>query len=100
MATASEDQPQPVVFDLFIVPRNGSPRCGADPLGESSLHGFEAAAPSHGINSFETAGGNEPCSWVPWHAFPRPPFQRCRKGIVQRVLGEVKVADEADQSGV
>lgn len=120
--TAGEDQSQPVVLDLLVVPRGGVAAIGGKPLGELrrpravALAGLvipavagslgqigyrraEPGTPPDSVDALEAAGGNEPGPRIGRHAVARPLLQRRTKGIVQRFLGQIEVAEQADQRG-
>ncbi len=96
---AGEDQPQPVVLDPLVLPRRGILGLGVEPRGELRLRGVEAGAAADAVDGLEAAGRNQPRPGVGGHAIPRPLLERRREGIVQRVLGEVEVAEHADEGG-
>ena len=96
---AGEDQPEPVVLDGLIVPPHRVTRFGVESLGENRLRCIEPVAPPHAVDGLETAGRNEPRSGISGRSIARPLLHRRDVGIVQRVLGEVEVAKQADQGG-
>jgi hypothetical protein len=50
------------------------------------------------INGFESGRRNQPWSRVAGYSTPRPQAQRSRKGFVHRLLGKIKITEQADQS--
>jgi hypothetical protein len=96
---AGEDQPQPVVLDVFVAaPRR---RVGNDRLHLLGhlVQGIEAGALADVVDRLEAAGGDEPRPGVGRHAFLGPLLQSGLEGIVQRFFGEIEVAEQADQGG-
>jgi hypothetical protein len=43
--------------------------------------------------------GREPCPGIGWRAVARPPLGRDGERLLNGLLGEVEVAEEADQGG-
>ena len=85
---------------LLVVPRRRHRGAvGVELLGELRQRGVEPGAPAHAVDRLEAAGRNEPRPRIGRHAVARPLLQRRREGIVQRLLGEVEVAEQADQRG-
>src|SRR6266571_1569593 len=60
---------------------------------------YLAARLAQPVDRLESASGDEPRARIRRHAFDRPALHRRRKRILQRLLGEVEVAEEADQGG-
>src|SRR6185295_1410866 len=50
------------------------------------------------INGFESGSRNQPWSWCAGYPTRRPQAERSRKGFVHRLLGQIKIAEQADQS--
>src|SRR6266705_1096764 len=50
------------------------------------------------INGFESGRRNQPWSRVTGYSTQRPQAQRSRKGFVHRLLGKIKITEQADQS--
>ncbi len=94
---AGEDQPQPVVRERAV--RGFAARVilgelvfqGGHPLERVALalQGLLTAQP---VDRFAAAGGQDPRSRRPGDAFARPVFERGRKRVLERVLGELEVA--------
>ena len=59
----------------------------------------ETRAPPHAVDRLETSGRHQPGARIGGHAVARPLLQRRPEGIVQRFLGDVEVAQQADQRG-
>src|SRR5919108_5757182 len=97
MATG-EDQPQPVVLNALVVPRCGVLSSRVDGFSDI-VQRVEPGTPAHAVDSFEATGRDQPCPGIDGHALPRPLFQCGSKGFMQCLLGEVEVAEQADQGG-
>src|SRR5262245_20063218 len=97
--TAREDQPQPIVLDVLGFTGYGAHGLCLEALGQLRLGRVEAGAAAHGVDGLEAAGGYEPRARVGRRPRPRPLLDRGREGLVQRLLGELEAAEEADQRG-
>jgi hypothetical protein len=53
---------------------------------------------SSAINGFESGHRNQSWPRVAGYSSPRPQAQRSGKGLVHRLLGKIKIAEQADQS--
>jgi hypothetical protein len=98
--TARKNQPQPLVFKKIVT--TGDPR--RTPLRfeisrEVVLRRIESCPSAQSIDGFESGRRNQPRSRVAGYSTPRPEAQRRRKGFVHRLLGKIKIAEQADQSG-
>src|SRR4029453_7403759 len=98
MATG-EDQAEPVVLDVLELSGDGADGFRRQALGELRLRSVESGAAAHGVDSLEAPGGNEPGSWIGGRAVARPLLDRGREGVMQRLLGEVKAPEQADEGG-
>src|SRR4029077_14135515 len=58
----------------------------------------ESSPSTQRIQGFESGGRNQPRSGVIGYSTPRPQAQRRRKGFVHRLLGKIKLTEQADQS--
>src|SRR6516164_5629486 len=96
--TAGEDQPKPVVLDALIVRGCGDAGLGSELLGDSRLRRVEPGAPSHRVDGLEPSRRNEPRARTRGYSLLRPSLQRSTKGIVQCVLGQLKVAEQPNQA--
>jgi hypothetical protein len=88
---AGEDEPEPVVGHVV-----GLPGCEEG--------GFAEQVPFPGpsaetIDRVVSRGGGDPAAGVGWQPAVRPPAQSDREGLLHRVLGQVDVAEGADQGG-
>ncbi len=58
---------------------------------------FESSAATQCIDRLEATGRHQPGPRIGRQALARPLLQRGPEGLVQRFLGEVEVAEQADQ---
>src|SRR5262245_65735664 len=65
---------------------------------ELVLRRIKSCPSTQSINGFESGRRNQPRSWVAGYSTLRPGAQRRRKGFVHRLLGKIKIAEQADQS--
>ena len=70
-----------------------------DLLGDVLHRAIEARAPAHAVDRLEAAGRHEPRARVRRHAVARPLLERRAERVVQRLFGEVEVAEKTDQRG-
>src|SRR6185295_20366588 len=107
--TARKDQAQAIILKailkmvLFIGPCICIGPFGRTPLRfEMSrklvLRGVKSCASTKSINGFESSRRDQPGSRVIGYSTRRPQAQRSRKGFVHRLLGEIKITEQADQS--
>ena len=94
---AGEDQSQPVVFHAVVVQLRLGGDTRAKPIGHRCEGGIESGAAADVVNRLEATGRNEPSPWVGGHAIDRPALHRSGEGFLQRLLGEIEVAEEADE---
>src|SRR6266404_2561104 len=97
--TASKNQSQPIIINavLFI----GSFRrtqLQFEKLCELVLRRVKSRPSTQSINGFESGRRNQPWSRVAGYSTPRPQAQRSGKGFVHRLLGKIKITEQADQS--
>ena len=64
--------------------------------GLSSIE-IEARAPADAVDGLEAAGRDEPCARIGRHPVARPLLERRPERVVQRLLGEIEVAEQANQ---
>src|SRR5882762_9511063 len=74
-----------------------SPRCMIDLLAGTPRVG--PRAPPDRVDGLETSRGHEPRSGIGRHAVARPLLERGPERVVQRLLGAIEVAEQADQRG-
>src|SRR6266853_1171064 len=98
MATG-KDQPQAVVPEALIFRRLGVIGASDLLLGERFQQGVKSGAPPQAVNTFEPPGRNKPGSGIGGHALLWPLLECFSEGIMQRVLGEIEVAEQTDQRG-
>src|SRR5262245_572870 len=96
---AREDQPQPIVLDVLGFTGYGAHGLCLEALGQLRLRSVEAGAAAHGVDGLEAAGGHEPRTRVGRRPRVWPLLDRGREGLVQRLLGELEAAEEADEGG-
>src|SRR5271167_1967299 len=65
---------------------------------ELFLRGIKSCPSTQSINGFESGCRNQPWSRVAGYSTARPQAQRSRKGFVHRLLGKIKITEQADQS--
>src|ERR1035438_2670687 len=97
--TAGKNQPQPIILKavLFIGPFRRTP-LRFEISHELVLRRFKSCPSTQSINGFESGRRNQPWSRVAGHSTSRPQAQRSRKGFVHRLLGKIKITEQADQS--
>src|SRR5262249_46224120 len=89
--TASEDESQPLVGnDVLLVVR-------VYRLLEQLHLARERALTAHAVDRRVASGRDDPAGRVPRLALDRPALERTRVGVLQRVLGELEVAEDANQ---
>src|ERR1700683_35595 len=97
--TARKDQAQPVILEIVLFLGT----LGRTPLRfeisrELVLGRIQSCPPAQTINGFESGRRNQPWSRVAGYSTPRPHAQRSRKDFVHRLLGKIKITEQADQS--
>ena len=95
---AREDEPKAIVFERFILERNRLDR-GLELTRQFGDRGIETSAPAQDVDRLETTGRDEPRERVARQPVARPTLDRSRECFVQRLLGEVEVADQANERG-
>jgi len=65
---------------------------------ELVLRRIKSCPSTQSINGFESGRRNQPWSRVIGYSTSRPQAQRSRKGFVHRLLGKIKITEQADQS--
>src|ERR1700723_146947 len=97
--TAGKNQAQPIILDavLFIGPFRRTP-LRFEISHELVLRRIKSCPSTHSINGFESGRRNQPWSRVAGYSTARPQTQRSRKGFVHRLLGKIKITEQADQS--
>src|SRR5467141_3392933 len=102
--TAGKNQAQPIILKGVILktaPFLG-PFCRTrlrfEIPRELVLRRIKSCPSTQSINGFESGRRNQPRSRVIGYSTPRPQAQRSRKGFVHRLLGKIKITEQADQS--
>jgi len=90
--TAREDQAQAVIHDVVVLYLGSLLRYVV-------LTGDFAATFAQPVDRTEPSRRNQPGPRARRHAFSRPALDRRRERILKRFLGEIEVAEEADQGG-
>lgn len=93
---AGEDQPQHVVLDRFHVARLRFVDA-IEAVLDVLLRGIETRTPPDRVDRLEAAGRDKPAGGVGGNAIDRPCSCGGRKGIVQRLLRAVEIAEQSDQ---
>src|SRR6202171_3304271 len=96
--TARKNQAQPIILKavLFIGPFRRTP-LRFEISHELVLGRIKSCPSTQSINRFESGRRNQPWSRVAGYSTPRPQAQRSRKGLVHRLLGKIKITEQADQ---
>jgi hypothetical protein len=97
--TAGKNQAQPIILNavLFIGPFRRT-QLRFEIAHELVLRRIKSCPSTKSINGFESGRRNQPWSRVAGYSTPRPQAQRSRKGFVHRLLGKIKITEQADQS--
>src|SRR5579872_3331071 len=104
--TAGKNQAQPVIFKaellkavlfIFIGPLRRTP-LRFEMSREIVLRRIQSCPSTQSIDGLESGRRNQPWSRVAGYSTPRPQAQRSRKSFVHRLLGKIKITEQADQS--
>src|SRR6266540_3991857 len=97
--TASKNQSQPIIINavLFVGPFRRT-QLRFEIARELDLRRIKSCPSPQSINGFESGRRNQPWARVAGYSTPRPQAQRSRKGFVHRLLGKIKITEQADQS--
>src|SRR4030095_16096633 len=97
--TAGKNKAQPIILKavLFIGPFRRT-QLRFEISRELVLRRTKSCPSTQGINGFESGRRNQPGSWVVRWSTMRPQAQRSRKCLVHRLLGKIKITEQADQS--
>src|SRR3984957_11650010 len=102
--TAGKNQAQPIIFKaiilkavLFLGPFRRTP-LRFEISHELVFRRIKSCPSTQSINGFESGRRNQPWSRVAGYSTPRPQAQCSRKGFVHRLLGKIKITEQADQS--
>ena len=96
---AGEDQPQPVVLDAVLVRLERVARVSIELLRDLRERRIESGTAAQGVDRLEPTGRNQPGAGIRGHAIPGPALDRGGERVVQSLLGEVEIAEQADQRG-
>src|SRR5688572_13521869 len=96
MATG-EDEAELVVFDDRLIACIAAHCWFVEALRESAQRCVEPRAAAESINRLEATDRHEPRSWVGGHTLTRPSLHGRSERLVHRFLGEIEVAEEADE---
>ncbi len=94
---AREDEPQAIVLDVLVEHGREVLGLGRQLLGQLVVERTRAPAHADAVDGLEAARRHEPGARVRGHAVARPLLDRGAKRLVQRFLGEVEIAEQADQ---
>src|SRR6266404_7604249 len=97
--TAGKNQAQPIILKVvLLIPPFPRTRLRFEISHELVLRRIKSCPSAQSINGFESGRRNQPWSRVAGYSTPRPQAQRRRKGFVHRLLGKIKITEQADQS--
>src|ERR1700730_15142189 len=97
--TARKNQAQPIILNavLFFRPFRSTP-LRFEISREFVLRRIKSCPSTQSINGLESGRRNQPWPRVIGYSTPRPQAQRSRKGFVHRLLGKIKITEQANQS--
>jgi hypothetical protein len=96
---ARKNQPQPIILKAIVFTRPfRRTRLRFEISRELALRRIKPRPPPQSINGFESGRRNQPWSRVAGYSAARPHAQRSGKGFVHRLLGKIKITEQADQS--
>src|SRR6202049_1614528 len=104
--TAGKNQAQPIIFKvlllkavlfIFIGPSRRTP-LRFEISHELVLRRIKSCPSTQSINRFKSGRRNQPWPRVAGYSPAWPQAQRSRKGFVHRLLGKIKITEQADQS--
>ena len=78
-------------------PRAAMVRHGVELRRDLGQRAVEPRAPAHRVDGLEAAGRDEPRDGIVRHAFAGPLLDGRRERIVERLFGEVEIAEQADE---
>ena len=97
---AREDQAETIVFyRISLIEIGRGDHRSIKLIGGRGQRGIEARGLAQTINGFEAPGGDQPRARILRHAVARPGIERGDKGVMQRLLGEIEIAEKADECG-
>jgi hypothetical protein len=92
-----KNEPEPVILQAVVVEVRSERCAGLQLFGGCGERRIESRASPEPVYCLEAAGGDEPGARILRHAVAWPRVERGGEGIVQRLLGCIKAAEEADQ---
>src|ERR1700744_623576 len=96
--TARKNQAQPIILKaVFFIGSFRSTPLRFEISHELVLRRIKSRPSTQSINGLESGRRNQPWSRVAGYSTPRPQAQRSRKGFVHRLLGKIKVSEQAHQ---
>ena len=96
--TAGEDEPQPVILDLFVIDLGLLHRVAQAPQRRRERR-VERRPPAQPVDRLEASRRNEPRARIGRHALSGPAVDRRCERVLRGLLGEVEIAEEADERG-
>lgn len=96
---AGEDEAEAVVLERLFVVRLAVALTCVELLGDPAERRVEAGAPAQAVDRLEAAGGDQLGARMVGHAVPGPALDRGRERVVHRLLGQVEIAEQADEGG-
>src|SRR5256714_5902490 len=97
--TTGKNQTQPVVFEaLLCIGPSRRTRLHFEMSHQFVLGRIKSCPSTQSINGFESGRRNQPWSRVIGYSTLWPQAQRSCKGFVHRLLGKIKITEQADQS--
>jgi hypothetical protein len=94
---AGEDEPQPIVLDALVLARRARVGDRLDLLGDVVEWHVEACAPANPVDRLEPPRRNQPRARVGRDAVARPLLDRGGERVVQGLLRDVEIAEQADE---
>ena len=96
---AGKDQTQAIVLDAVVFARERSRIDDGPDFVLVVVERVEPRSPADAVDRLETAGRDEPCPRVVGDSIERPLLERRAERVVQRFLGDIEIAEQADQRG-
>src|ERR1700720_2207768 len=97
--TARKNQTQAIILKgVLLIGTFRRTRLRFEISHELVLRRIKSRPSAQSINGFEAGRRNQPWSRIAGYSTPRPQAQRRRKGFVHRLLGKIKITEQANQS--
>ena len=96
---AGEDQPQHVVVEHASVASPGAECVELELMQQLLLLAAKGDVAADAVDRLVAPDIDQPGARIVRQFALRPALQRDRKGVLQHVLGQIEIADEADQRG-